>query len=199
MAAKVEVGEGSLPSDDAPQTEGVEHSWTEKLWYDLISSPVNLALLLAILFLLYKILQRDTVSVPVSQEPRLARMKRRDFTLEELRPFDGNGPEGRVLIGVLGKVYDVTKGKRFYGPGGPYSAFAGRDASRGLATFDAAVITETYDDLSDLKPAELDQVREWDLQFQEKYDLVGKLLKPGEEKSVYSDDEDESDEVKKEL
>ena len=44
-------------------------------------------------------------------------MKRRDFTLEELKPFDGNGPDGRVLIGVLGKVYDVTKGKRFYGPG----------------------------------------------------------------------------------
>jgi membrane-associated progesterone receptor component len=44
-------------------------------------------------------------------------MKRRDFTLEELRPYDGNGPEGRVLVGVLGKVYDVTRGKRFYGPG----------------------------------------------------------------------------------
>jgi hypothetical protein len=28
-------------------------------------------------------------------------------------------PDGRVLIGVLGKVYDVTKGKRFYGPGNP--------------------------------------------------------------------------------
>jgi hypothetical protein len=43
--------------------------------------------------------------------------------------------------------------------GGPYSAFAGRDASRGLATFDAGLISDAHDDLSDLKPAELDQVR----------------------------------------
>ena len=31
------------------------------------------------------------------------------------------------------------------------------------------------------------QVREWELQFSEKYDLVGKLMKPGEEITFYSD------------
>ena len=31
------------------------------------------------------------------------------------------------------------------------------------------------------------QVREWELQFSEKYDLVGKLMKPGEEPTFYSD------------
>ena len=40
---------------------------------------------------------------------------------------------------------------------------------------------DDYDDLSDLKPGEMEQVQEWELQFSEKYDLVGKLLKPGEE------------------
>jgi len=45
-------------------------------------------------------------------------MKKRDFTISDLRKYDGiNNPEGRVLVAVLGKVYDVTKGKRFYGPG----------------------------------------------------------------------------------
>ena len=44
-------------------------------------------------------------------------MKKRDFTLAELKKYDGEGPDGRVLVGVLGKIYDVTKGKRFYGPG----------------------------------------------------------------------------------
>ena len=29
----------------------------------------------------------------------------------------------------LGDIYDVTKGKDFYGPGGPYNNFAGRCAS----------------------------------------------------------------------
>ena len=65
--------------------------------------------------------------------------------------------------------------------GGPYSGFAGRDASRGLATFSVEPVSDDYDDLSDLKPGEMEQVQEWELQFSEKYDLVGKLLKPGEE------------------
>lgn len=65
--------------------------------------------------------------------------------------------------------------------GGPYSGFAGRDASRGLATFSVDPVSDDYDDLSDLKPSEMEQVQEWELQFSEKYDLVGKLLKPGEE------------------
>merc|ERR1711902_64204 len=76
------------------------------------------------------------------------------MTLTELKKYDGSGPEGRVCVGVLGKIYDVTKGKRFYGPGGPYAGFAGRDASRGLATFSVDAITDEYDDLLDLKPGE---------------------------------------------
>ena len=34
-------------------------------------------------------------------------------------------------------------------------------------------VSEDYDDLSDLKPHEMDQVKEWELQFSEKYTLVG--------------------------
>lgn len=60
--------------------------------------------------------------------------------------------------------------------GGPYSAFAGRDASRGLATFSVEPVSEDYDDLSDLKPHEMDQVKEWELQFSEKYTLVGESV-----------------------
>ena len=44
-------------------------------------------------------------------------MKKKDLTLTELAKYDGTGEDGRVLVGVLGKIYDVTKGKRFYGPG----------------------------------------------------------------------------------
>ena len=43
--------------------------------------------------------------------------------------------------------------------GGPYSGFSGRDASRGLATFNVnAINPDEYDDLSDLKPSEIEQV-----------------------------------------
>ena len=101
--------------------------------------------------------------------------------------------------------------------GGPYAGFAGRDASRGLATFSVNAVSDEYDDLSDLKSSEMDQVRtckpfeaapfwqiflqvkEWELQFSEKYDFVGKLIKPGEEPTFYSDassDEEEEDKEK---
>lgn len=51
-------------------------------------------------------------------------------------------------------------------PGGPYGAFGGRDASRGLATFNVESKDDfEYDDLSDLSAMEMDSVREWELQF----------------------------------
>lgn len=36
-------------------------------------------------------------------------------------------------------------------------------------------------------------MKEWELQFSEKYTLVGKLLRPGEEPTNYSDEEEESE------
>lgn len=52
--------------------------------------------------------------------------------------------------------------------GAAYGIFAGRDASRGLATFklDKDSVKDEYDDLKDLKPSELDEMREWQMQFQ---------------------------------
>lgn len=55
-------------------------------------------------------------------------------------------------------------GKRFYGPGGPYAAFAGRDASRGLATFSVAA-SDDFDELADLTPVQKESVKEWETQF----------------------------------
>ena len=62
---------------------------------------------------------------------------------------EGEDGENRILIAVNHNVIDVTRGRHLYGPGGPYDLYAGRDASRGLATFsvDANVVRETYDDL----------------------------------------------------
>ncbi|XP_058147901.1 membrane-associated progesterone receptor component 2 isoform X1 [Dasypus novemcinctus] len=99
----------------------------------------------------------------------LPRMKKRDFSLEQLRQYDGSRTP-RILLAVNGKVFDVTKGSKFYGPAGPYGIFAGRDASRGLATFclDKDALRDEYDDLSDLNAVQMESVREWEMQFKGK-------------------------------
>nr|CAH8825583.1 unnamed protein product [Trichobilharzia regenti] len=115
-------------------------------------------------------------------------MGKRDFTLEELQKFDGKGEHKRILIAVNGKIFDVTNnGQEFYG-----KVFAGKDASRALACFNLETKNE-YDDLSDLTPDQMKTLREWELQFSERYDHIGRLLKPGEPHRVYeiNDGEDE--------
>jgi len=84
---------------------------------ELLSSPINLALLGLCAFLLYKIVKsrRQEVSKPV--QPELPPMKKKDFTLQQLKEFDGRGKDGRILIAVNGIVFDVTRGRKFYGPG----------------------------------------------------------------------------------
>lgn len=163
------------------------------LFSELISSPLNLLLLGICLYLLYKIIGGRRTTAPSPPKPQIPKMRKRDFTLEQLREFDGRGPDERILIAVNFKVFDVTRGKRFYGPEGAYGVFAGRDASRGLGTFslNEDALKDEYDDLSDLSLEQMERVREWEMQFTEKYDYVGRLLKPGEQPRDYSDTEDE--------
>lgn len=181
-----------------PETSGGgeqpdEVSFLASVINEIIYSPLNLVLVAIITVLVYKIFRsRQQPAAAPPPEPELPRL-RKDFTVAELRAFDGNQPDGRVLVAVNGTVYDVTKGKRFYGPGGPYAAFGGRDASRGLATFSVTSNDQAeWDDLSDLSPMEMESVREWEMQFKEKYVLVGRLLKPGEQPTSYSDEDEDT-------
>jgi membrane-associated progesterone receptor component len=179
-----------MSDSEAAETVG----FLTSIIHEIIRSPLNLALVAIIAILVYKIIKTRIGEKQEIKPLELVLPKlRRDFTIQELREYDGTGKDERVLIAVNGTVYDVTKGKRFYGPGGPYAAFGGKDASRGLATF-SVTSSETleYDDLSDLNSMEMDSVREWEEQFKEKYDMVGKLLKPGEEHTHYSDEEEDS-------
>jgi membrane-associated progesterone receptor component len=111
--------------------------------------------------------EEPSVPLPEAQE--------RDYARSELASYDGSDPSKPLLIGIRGHVYDVTRGRDFYGPGGPYGMFAGKDCTRALAkvSFDADLFTG---DLSGLDRDELDKLEEWIEMFNGKYRRVGRLL-----------------------
>jgi predicted heme/steroid binding protein len=96
----------------------------------LVSSPTNIVLFVILLYVAYLRIRPRSISHPsvISDEPLVFTY----YTPTELAVFDGKTNK-RILMGIRGRVYDVTAGANFYGPGGPYGNFAGRDASRGLS------------------------------------------------------------------
>lgn len=82
-----------------------------------LSSPIQILLLVAVVFIVRKVLKAK-FDRPIEEEPErpLEPFKKRDFTIDELKEYDGiKSPY--VLMAVNGKVFDVTRGKDFYGPG----------------------------------------------------------------------------------
>ncbi len=114
--------------------------------------------------------QNEKAKVPPLPEAEL-----RDYQRSELASFDGSDPGRPLLIGVRGEVYDVSRGRSFYGPGGPYGMFAGKDCTRALAklSFDPEDFTSDVDGLSE---DELDKLEEWIEMFGDKYRRVGRLI-----------------------
>jgi len=80
-------------------------------------------------------------------------------------------------------IFDMETGRDFYGPGGPYHVFAGRDASMGLAKMSTDV-QDLEGDFSTLSISEIDVLLSWYNKFQQKYIPVGYLvMHPAEEDS----------------
>ena len=147
-------------------------------------TPLN-GLLLALLVTLLYIRSRPTSaqSLPKPPDPILFKT----YTPPDLLP--NNGQNGKpVYLAIRGRVFDVTSGRNFYGPGGPYENFAGHDASRGLAcgSFDEDMLTENLegplDDLKGLGAEEMDALKGWEERFEEKYLIVGNLVPVGEKR-----------------
>jgi len=179
-------------------TEDSTQSWIQLLF----GSPLNSILTLVIAFLVYKLVKGRTKRNNKSEGESLKLpepLPKHDMTLDELKNYDGKGADKRICIAILGKVYDCTKGHRFYGPGGPYAPLAGHDATRALAHFDVEAVKEEWDDVSDLTPYQMSSVNEWMEQFSERYDYVGRLVRDVSEKSDPIEDEEEEEEEEEEI
>ncbi|EEH56354.1 uncharacterized protein MICPUCDRAFT_18054 [Micromonas pusilla CCMP1545] len=98
-----------------------------------------------------------------------------DLTNEELRRYDGSNPALPILLAAKGRIFDMTRGRDFYGKGGPYNCFAGIDCSRALAK----VSLEKKDlnaNCADLFASERDVLNDWVAKFEAKYPVVGNVL-----------------------
>ena len=148
-----------------------------------LATPLNLVLIAITLYTTYQLYYKPAAPATLPREPPAVVF--RTFTPRSLLPY--NGKDGMpVYLAVRGRVFDVSAGRNFYGPGGPYENFAGRDASRGLAlhSFDEEVLTKDLDgpldDLAGLDAEALDSLRGWEERFESKYLVVGRLVAAGE-------------------
>ncbi|XP_077898815.1 neuferricin isoform X2 [Ictidomys tridecemlineatus] len=97
------------------------------------------------------------------------------FIPEELARYRGRPGDPGLYLALLGRVYDVSSGRRHYEPGAPYSGFAGRDASRAFVTGD---YTEAglVDDVIDLSFSEMLILQNWILFYEKNYVFVGRVI-----------------------
>ncbi|KAF7827119.1 membrane-associated progesterone-binding protein 4 [Senna tora] len=120
--------------------------------------------------------------------------RQRLFSPEELALYNGTDEGLPILLGIIGSVFDVTKGKSHYGSGGGYNHFAGRyevsskkgvgegvvrigkgDASRAFVSgnFTGEGLT---DSLRGLSSTEVKSIVEWREFYFKSYKYVGKLV-----------------------
>ncbi|XP_059629293.1 membrane steroid-binding protein 2-like [Cornus florida] len=115
-------------------------------------------------------------AVEEEMEPLPPPVQLGEITEEELKAYDGKDPKKPLLMAIKSQIYDVSQSRMFYGPGGPYALFAGKDASRALAkmSFEDKDLTG---DISGLGPFELDALQDWEYKFMSKYVKVGTIKK----------------------
>ncbi|KAG9448061.1 hypothetical protein H6P81_014189 [Aristolochia fimbriata] len=97
------------------------------------------------------------------------------WTAEELTVYNGTDDSLPILLGIIGSVFDVSKGRPHYGPGGGYNHFAGRDASRAFVSgnFTGDGLTDSLQGLSN---TEVKSVVDWRDFYFRSYIFAGKLV-----------------------
>lgn len=95
------------------------------------------------------------------------------FTPHNLALYDGKGPNP-IYISILGQVFDVTSGRKFYGGDEGYACFVGRDSTRAFITGEFK--KDLTDDLSGFSDADMMGLVSWRNFYHEKYIYKGRLI-----------------------
>lgn len=137
-------------------------------------SATDFVLFVVLIYVVYRLFFKKHNDPLPPPSPVIPPLKKQDLSTEELLKYNGTDDE-HICVAVLGKVrndiktpislylqiYDVTRGKSFYGPGGPYENLAGHDATRALANMDAKLVKDEYDDHSGLSVNDIDEAKNW--------------------------------------
>lgn len=155
-------------------------TWSLQLFYTASCGALLVLFLSNISDIWLKIGDGEQVDTPSAEikYPRLKAQTRNVtahvWTLSELAAHDGHDANRPLLLAIIGEVFDVGPGARFYSPGASYSSFAGRDNSRGFASGSDGLPTA---DLQGLSPAEVQPILDWRNFYRahEEYRFVGYL------------------------
>jgi len=108
----------------------------------------------------------------------------RNFTSKQLLYFDGEKDEKTeedkpVYLSINGKVFDVSGGRNFYGPDGPYANFAGKEC--GVALAKMSFENEHLNDLAGCKSLNFGEKEELDgwvdkFTYYRCYPIKGRLI-----------------------
>ncbi|CAI9260340.1 unnamed protein product [Lactuca saligna] len=100
-----------------------------------------------------------------------------DMSEEELKTYNGTDPRRPVLMAIKGQIYDVSSSRMFYGAGGTYGEWSGKDASRAIAKLSFEE-EDLNSDLTGLGKIELEALDDWEIMFRSKYVKVGSIKDP---------------------
>ncbi|KAI6176668.1 Neuferricin-like protein [Aphelenchoides bicaudatus] len=106
---------------------------------------------------------------PVKPVQKVTNKEQRIFTADQLALFDGSRSSKH---GIMGRVYDVEKGRKHYSANGAYHFFSGKDASRAFVTGDFTEEGLT-DDISDFDDEKMLSLSDWLNFYDREYKLIG--------------------------
>jgi membrane-associated progesterone receptor component len=159
---------------------------TEDLVAMVSSNNVSKMILVAVIVVLISIIIQTIYSNYEDERRRKLKLEEeakkppmRDFTLEQLRKFNGGTEEDKVpiYISLDMNVYDVSHSE-FYVRESSYYCFVGREASVAMAksSFDESDLSSI--NMNDLSGLERMNLQGWIDKFDSKYEKVGKVSFP---------------------